>query len=86
MFPQYTPTHTTDKRRYLKERCDTLTPHADRCRSLDHQRAQYSCDLSDKSGEEVGGLKTDYVDNPYDHYEVMPSGTPTPIPESGKRF
>ncbi len=39
------------------------------CRSFDYYKGQNQCDLSDKTAAEVGGLKTDYSGNPYDHYE-----------------
>ena len=38
------------------------------CKSFDYVKRNGSCDLSDKTAEEVGGLKTDYSGNPYDHY------------------
>jgi hypothetical protein len=39
------------------------------CRSFDWYKDQGKCDLSDKSATQVGGLKTNYANNPYDHYE-----------------
>ncbi|MBT5305614.1 MAG: hypothetical protein HOL31_11105 [Candidatus Scalindua sp.] len=38
------------------------------CKSFDYYKRERACDLSDKSADEVGGLKTDYGGNPYDHY------------------
>lgn len=39
------------------------------CKSFDYYKSQNACDLSDKSAEDAGGLKTDYAGNPYDHYD-----------------
>lgn len=51
------------------------------CRSFDYYRAQQRCDLSDKRASEVGGLKTDYPGNPYDHYALVAGeGVPNPVP------
>ncbi|MCY1021614.1 PAN domain-containing protein [Pyxidicoccus sp. MSG2] len=44
------------------------------CKSFDYYRNDAACDLSDRSAEDVGGLKTDYAGNPFDHYSVLPSG------------
>lgn len=38
------------------------------CKSFDYDKGNGTCDLSDKTATEVGGLKTDYPGNPYDHY------------------
>jgi len=38
------------------------------CQSFDWYKYSNECDLSDKSASDVGGLKTDYDGNPYDHY------------------
>lgn len=38
------------------------------CKSIDYTRVEKMCDLSDKSAEDVGGLKTDYPGSPHDHY------------------
>ncbi|MFW5837744.1 MAG: PAN domain-containing protein [Desulfovibrionaceae bacterium] len=38
------------------------------CKSFDYFKNQAKCDLSDKHQQEVGGLKTNYSGNPYDHY------------------
>lgn len=39
------------------------------CKSFDYYKSDQACDLSDKKATEVGGLKTNYSGNPYDHYE-----------------
>ena len=51
------------------------------CRSFDYYKSGQRCDLSDRRANDVGGLKTDYPGNPYDHYSraIVP-GTPDPIP------
>ncbi|MFT4926153.1 MAG: hypothetical protein ACI8WB_002251 [Phenylobacterium sp.] len=38
------------------------------CRSFDYYKHSNGCDLSVKSGQSVGGLKTNYSNDPYDHY------------------
>jgi len=38
------------------------------CKSFDWYKGSDECDLSDKCAIDVGGLKTDYSGNPYDHY------------------
>ncbi|XP_071952274.1 uncharacterized protein [Antedon mediterranea] len=40
------------------------------CRSFDYYKEDFDCDLSDKNKDMVGGLKTDYYGNPFDHYEL----------------
>jgi len=51
------------------------------CRSFDYQRAARQCDLSDKRASDVGGPKTDYPGNPYDHYNLSPDvNRPNPVP------
>ena len=51
------------------------------CRSFDYNKTTSKCDLSDKRAVEVGGLKTDYAGNPYDHYALVPVGGRTnPVP------
>ncbi len=47
--------------------CDTERNFA--CKSFDYYKKERACDLSSKRADEVGGLKTDYPGNPYDHYE-----------------
>ena len=39
------------------------------CKSFDWHKNSNACDLSDKSAADVGGLKTNYPGNPYDHYD-----------------
>lgn len=38
------------------------------CVSFDYYKAERKCDLSDRRASDVGGLKTDYSGNPYNHY------------------
>lgn len=40
------------------------------CKSFDYNKQQQACSLSDVNAVAVGGLKTDYVGNPYDYYEM----------------
>jgi V8-like Glu-specific endopeptidase len=40
------------------------------CVSFDYYKRSQECDLSDKRANDVGGLKTDYPGNPYDHYSL----------------
>ncbi|ROS02070.1 PAN domain-containing protein [Sinobacterium caligoides] len=40
------------------------------CVSFDYHKDSQQCDLSDKRAADVGGLKRDYSDNPYDHYSL----------------
>ena len=42
------------------------------CKSFDFSAIRRTCDLSDASAEDVGGLKTDYYRNPFDHYSRKP--------------
>lgn len=42
------------------------------CVSFDFDKLNQACDLSDKRAADVGGLKTDYAGNPYDHYSLKP--------------
>ena len=44
------------------------------CLSLDYNKSDQSCDLSDKDRNDIG-LKTNYPDNPYDYYERKPIKT-----------
>ena len=39
------------------------------CRSFDYDKNTQQCNLSDKDKDMVGGLRTDYTGDPYDHYE-----------------
>ena len=41
-----------------------------KCVSFDYNKNEMKCDLSDKRATDVGGLKTDYPGNPYDHYAL----------------
>src|SRR5262245_37956014 len=47
--------------------CATLCLARGWCKSFDYYKLENACDLSDKSAEDVGGLKTNYSDDPYDH-------------------
>ncbi|MGB0696958.1 MAG: PAN/Apple domain-containing protein [Rhodospirillaceae bacterium] len=38
------------------------------CKSFDYYATSFACDLSDKTADSVGGLKTNYPANPYEHY------------------
>jgi hypothetical protein len=44
------------------------------CKSFDWYKNDGKCDLSDMSADDVGGLKTDYAGNPYDHYNCNQAG------------
>ncbi len=46
--------------------CDEETDF--NCKSFDYHKYTKKCDLCDKQASDVGGLKTDYPNNPYDHY------------------
>jgi len=51
------------------------------CKSFDFNRTTGRCDLSEKRASEVGGLKTTYAGDPYDHYALSPvGGRPNPLP------
>ena len=39
------------------------------CKSFDFHKTKNKCDLSNKNAQDVGGLKKNYKDNPYDHYQ-----------------
>jgi len=41
------------------------------CVSFDYDKDHNKCDLSDKRANNVGGLKTNYAGNPYDHYSLQ---------------
>ena len=46
------------------------------CKSFDYRVGENACDLSHKTLDDVGGLKTDYVDEVFDHYaRVFPEKT-----------
>ena len=56
-----------------------------KCVSFDYNKNEMKCDLSDKRATDVGGLKTDYPGNPYDHYalkDVIEQQTSTPRGDS----
>jgi len=44
------------------------------CKSFDYYKGQSTCDLSDVTAADVGGLKTDYSGNPFDYYERQEKG------------
>jgi len=44
------------------------------CKSFDYVKNDNKCYLSFSSASDVGGLKTDYSDNPYDHYSISRAG------------
>ena len=48
------------------------------CVSFDFHKSSSTpgqkCDLSDMRAEDVGGLKTDYAGDPYDHYSLATPG------------
>ncbi|WP_027468864.1 PAN domain-containing protein [Deefgea rivuli] len=51
------------------------------CRSFDYAKENRSCDLSDRRARDIGGLKTNYSGNPYDHYSFAPiNGIVNPVP------
>jgi len=56
-----------------KEACCANT----RCKSFDYYKRHNACDLSFSSASAVGGLKTDYVGNPFDHYALVTLGVKT---------
>jgi hypothetical protein len=51
-----------------KSACDAETSFV--CTSFDYAKKTNKCDLSDKRASDVGGLKTNYAGNPYDHYSL----------------
>jgi len=48
--------------------CMTACENANWCKSFDYYKFSNKCDLSSKNANDVGGLKTNYNKNPYDHY------------------
>ncbi|MBM3114861.1 PAN domain-containing protein [Jeongeupia naejangsanensis] len=46
------------------------TSRANWCVSFDYYKNTQECDLSNKRAADVGGLKTNYAGNPYDHYSI----------------
>lgn len=62
--------------------CSVACREAAFCKTFDFHKGTGICDLSDKAASDVGGLKTDYPGNPYDHYDCTSgpaSVTPTKI-------
>ena len=54
--------------------CKAACLGKDWCNSFDYYKNTNECDLSGKKKEDVGGLKTNYKHNPYDHYEKIEKG------------
>lgn len=52
-------------------------------RSFDYNRETRVADLSYATAQSVGGLKTDYAGNPYDHYVYLGGGEPEFFLEAG---
>ena len=52
--------------------CEEECCKASWCKSFDYHKNTHKCDLSDKDASDVGGLKTNYNGDPYDHYEKTP--------------
>jgi len=52
------------------EDCKVACCSRDWCESFDYHKHSQKCDLSERVALEVGGLKTDYSGNPYDHYSL----------------
>lgn len=50
--------------------------YASWCTSFDYYKQARKCDLSDKRAGGVGGLKTNYAGNPYDHYALGTNALP----------
>ena len=61
--------------------CALACNETDGCQSFDYHKNDAKCDLSSAlaSDDEVGGLKTDYRDNPYDHYSRVRQDVTGPI-------
>ena len=53
--------------------CALACNETDGCQSFDYHKNDAKCDLSSAlaSDDDVGGLKTDYTNNPYDHYQRL---------------
>jgi len=60
--------------------CQVACNTAEWCKSFDWYKNSARCDLSDKCACDVGGLKTDYAGDPYDHYSCDCEACPTPSP------
>merc|ERR1719492_343373 len=63
----YNNEHVSGSVDYCKQACVSRSW----CKSFDYYKNDNACDLSDKTAKDVGGLKTDYRGNPYDHYEIV---------------
>lgn len=50
------------------------------CQSFDYYKYEQACDLSSKKASDVGGLKTNYSGNPYDHYSLSAGSLPSSHP------
>ncbi len=62
--------HLTD---VSPDKCAEACTHASRrdwCVSFDYYKDSNACDLSSKRADDVGGLKTSYQGNPFDHYSL----------------
>jgi len=53
------------------------------CKSVDYWKNEKWCDLSNKRASDVGGLKTDYDNDPYDHYDLPKKCRQITLPASG---
>jgi hypothetical protein len=62
-----TETHTSVSVEECKSACCAATTFV--CASFDYEPLENRCWLSNKHASNVGGLKTDYPGNPYDHYD-----------------
>jgi len=52
------------------EQCKDSCCANPQCKSFDYSKQSSDCDLSYSSASDVGGLKTNYAGNPYDHYAL----------------
>ena len=52
------------------EQCKDSCCANPQCKSFDYYKQSSECDVSYSSAFDVGGLKTDYAGNPYDHYAL----------------
>jgi len=62
------------------EQCKDSCCANPQCKSFDYYKHSSQCDLSYSSASDVGGLKTDYAGNPYDHYALDRGFSPNPGP------
>jgi hypothetical protein len=58
------------------EACKAVCSQESWCKSFDFHKGKAKCDLSNMSAQDVGGLKTNYKGNPYDHYAKHIVDTP----------